>query len=178
MKVEPISNGYLRIWLSDEDCRQQQGSMQKALHRVLQAAGKSLSRLGKRLVAECIPVSGGYIVLLSAHRRADSGIQVYHVASLDNLYRLAQAWAAVPPEERPQTALYEADAGYHVVLYPAQPLSRRVLSLLRAYGHLCARGALAAAQTAEYGRLLAAGDALAVLTGREPHSPEPPGRAH
>ncbi len=173
MKVEPISNGNLRIWLSQEEYCRRDGDIRTILTRVLQAAGKSLARLGKQLVAELIPVEGGCVVLISTRRQPNEKVFLYRVDTLDKIYRLAEDWVTSLPIYT-QTALYEYETGYIVAIYPQSHLSRRELALLRTYGAFCGRGMLAVAHVAEYGRLLAVGNALEQLIGREPHAPEPP----
>ncbi len=180
MKVEPISNGNLRIWLSQEELDKQdrEGEAWLCLRQVLRTAQTRLSRLGKHILAELIPVAGGWVLLLSARRNSLAvGPTVYRIADVGTLYRLAEQWAAVSAETpmSGHTCLYETDGGYDLAVYPVPRLDRRLAALLRRFGTPIGRGEAAAACAAEYGRLLAAGDALGtlVLTVRERCSPEP-----
>lgn len=176
MKVEPISNGNLRIWLSQEevDKQEREGDAFLCLRRVLQTAQTRLSRLGKHILAELIPVAGGWVLLLSARRNTPcSGPVVYRIADVGALYRLAERWDSSTPAH---TSLYETDDGYDLAVYPIPRLSRRQTALLREFGVPIGRGEAAVACAAEHGRLLAAGDALERLIGRERRPPAPSDR--
>jgi hypothetical protein len=163
VKVEPISNGNLRIWLSQEEVDKQdcEGDVWLCLRQVLRAAQSRLSRLGMHILAELIPVAGGWVLLLSAGRDLPlGGPTVYRIADVGALCRLAEQWDASPIAH---TSLYEADGGYDLAVYPAPRLSRRQTALLREYGTPIGHGEAAVACAAERGRLLAAGDALGKL---------------
>ncbi len=176
MKVEPISNGNLRIWLSEEEWQKRNAADGwPLLRRLLQSAQKSLKRMGKQIVAELIPVAGGWLLLLSARREVLGGELIYHIDALDTLYCLAEEWVRLEHTQPTQTALYEAQTGYDLIVYPAPHLSREQARLLRTYGLLLGQGMLIAAQVAEHSRLLAAGDALErlLITAHEPTLPKP-----
>lgn len=183
MKVEPISNGNLRIWLSQEELDKQdrEGDAWLCLRQVLQAVQTRLDRLGKHILAELIPVAGGWVLLLSARKKLPAvGPTVYRIADVGALYRLAERWVALSADEPMNglTCLYETDGGYDLAVYPTPRLDRRLAALLREFGTLIGRGEAAAACAAEHGRLLAAGDALSKLlfTERERRPPEPSDR--
>ncbi len=185
MKVEPISNGNLRIWLSQEelDNPNETGDTWRCLRQVLQAAQTRLGRLGKHILAELIPVTGGWVLLLSARTNPSViGPSVYRVSDIRALYQLAEHWAAVSAEAPMSgyTCLYEAENGYDLAVYPSPRLDGRRAALLRQFGTLIGRGEAAAAYAAEHGRLLASGDALGklIVTERGPHPPTPSGQAH
>ncbi len=180
VKVEPISNGNLRIWLSEEELQQHTRDIGEHLREMLQAVQARLSRLGKHILVERIPVDGGWIVLISARRSATiGGAGVYRIADVDTLFRLAEQWASLPNGQgKTHTTLYETADGYALAVYSAPRLTRRQTSLLQEFGERIGRGDAAVAYVAERGRLLAAGDALGkfVLTEREPRPPEPSDR--
>lgn len=166
MKVEPISNGSLRIWLSQEEVEQQEseGEAWQRLRQVLQTAQTRLSRLGKHILAELIPVAGGWVLLLSARRTVPcGGPSVWRIADVGALYCLAERWNLSVPAH---ISLYETENGYALVVYPAPRLSRQQTALLREFGIPIGQGDAAAAYVAERGRLLAAGNALERLTAR------------
>ena len=176
MKVEPIANGNLRIWLSQEEVDKQagEGDVWHGLRPMLQTIQTRLSRLGKHIHAELIPVAGGWVLLLSARRNTTSDVPtVYRVADVGALYELAARWDS---SSLTHTSLYEMDGGYDLAVYPAPRLSRRQIALLREYGTPIGRGEAAVAYTAEHGRLLVAGDALERLTARERRPPTPSDR--
>lgn len=183
VRVEPISNGNLRIWLSQEELDKQdrEGDAWLCLRQVLQAAQARLGRLGKHILAELIPVAGGWVLLISARRNSPAvGPTVYRVDDVGTLYRLAERWVEVSADApmNGHTCLYETDVGYDLVVYPTPRIDCRLASLLREFGTPIGWGEAAAACAAEHGRLLAAGDALGklVLTERERRPPEPSDR--
>lgn len=181
MKVEPISNGNIRIWLSEEELSADSGAdVWCSLRQILRAAQGRLARLGRHILAELIPVEGGRILLLSARRNVPTGGPiVYYIDDLDSLFRLAEHWAAISTDTAyTRTALYAVGGGYALTVYPLPQLTRRQARLLREYGRPVGHTEAAAAHVAEHGRLLAAGDALERLciTAREPDRPEPSDR--
>ncbi len=182
MRVEPISNGNLRIWLTADEMPTDNDDVGNwmLLRRVLQTAQRSLGRFGKQLVAELIPVADGGLLLVSSRRMLPDGMPVYHLDTLDAVYGLAEAWVSLPSTQRsnPQTALYESPQGYDVVVYPLSHLTRQETALLHTYGRFAGCDAAAVAHVAEYGRLLASGDVFYRLTACEPLPPEPPDLAN
>ena len=175
MKIEPIPNGSLRIWLPQED-----GGIPPRVRRLVQAVQTRLAQKGKRLLAELFPVDDGWILLLSVWKKPSvGGVLVYRVDGVRALFRLAEQWALLSTSLPPApNALYEAGDSYYVVIYPTPHLQRRRTALVQEFGSLLGQGDIAAAYAAERGRLLAAGDALGrlVVTSREPRPPTPSGR--
>lgn len=178
MKVEPISNGNIRIWLSDEELSADSGAdIRGSLRQVLRIAQGQFARLGRHVLAELIPVEDGQVLLLSARRNTSTiGPMVCCVNTLDDLFCLSEHWSALSTDTAyPSNCLYAVDDGYVLVVYPSPRLTRQQARLLREYCRPIGRSEAAAAHVAEYGRLLAAGDALGKLciTAREPDRPEP-----
>lgn len=176
VKVEPISNGNLRIWLSDDELSAAQSGEEAAvfglLRQLLHSVQTRLNRLGKHIVAEQIPIDGGCVLLLSARKNTVSSAPlVYRIRNSSDLFCLAEQW----PESavRPHTSLYQTDDGYALAVYPATRLTRRQRGILCEYGRRIGRGEATLAHIAEHGRLLAAGDAFEKLTACEPHPPTP-----
>lgn len=166
VKVEPISNGNLRIWLSEEEMSKSEQDIGPHLRQILQAAQTRLRHFGKHILVEHIPVAGGCVVLISARRNPqDSGVSVHRIGDVGALFRLAEQWAACLPDGQinAHTSLYETDEGYALAVYPAPRLSRQQAALLREFGTPIGRGEVAVAVAAERGRLLLAGDALGKL---------------
>lgn len=188
MKVEPISNGSLRIWLSEEEIEKWglhptvDTDNRRARRLVRQALLQAHRHPATRLLAEMIPVEGGCVLLISPALRPDSRQPaVYRLANEDALLTLAQQWQRLPesrsggPDVPPTLALYEREYGYDLAVYPCSPLSERQIRLLLEYGSLLGCGQGAAAHSAEYGSLLATGDVFKV---REPASPAPEDPLH
>ncbi len=182
MKVEPVSNGNLRIWLSADELptADDTGETWTLLRRVLITVQRSFARLEKRLVAELIPVADGGLLLVSACQYSCGSVPLYFIKDIEMLYDLAEAWVALPPAEHScsTAGLYETQWGYAVALYPQPHLTRQETALLHTYATLVGSTAAQAAHTTEYGRLLMNGDVFFRLTASGPMPPEPPGPAH
>ena len=144
MKIEPISNGNLRIWLAEEEIEvwglesPHRDGIRRLVKRALAATGR---RITSRMGAEMIPVEGGCVVLVSpvVHSRQPA------------VYGVPQEWLAeVSARWRPgwtETAqVYAVGDDFHVVLYGEQ-----AECLLREYGYPLGCGEAVAAHTAEYG---------------------------
>ncbi len=178
MKVEPISNDTLRVYLSQEELEKHTGEreMHIYLRQMLQTAQCRFSRSGKQVFAQLIPMATGWVLLLSARGsvRFERPI-VYRIANVGMLYRLAERWVSVLTSTVVCTCLYETDSGYDVAVYPLPKLNRHQTALLKEFGTLIGRGELAAASAAEQGRLLVAGDVFGTLlfTERERRPPTP-----
>lgn len=166
MKVETITDGSLRVWLSDEDlvtwgllpqerpdCRE---NAKRLVRRVLHTAHV---RATTRLLAELFPVEGGWVLLLSPYSRAAGGVtqgpEIYRLASADDLCALAERWCQSPAEgEAPGVVLFERAEGYDLAVCPVTPLTQAQRCLLEEYGRLVGTGMAALAAAEEYGRLL------------------------
>ncbi len=176
MKAEPIGENSLRVWLSagelvqwglgptDTRAHTRQG-IRQLIRYVLDSAGYPPA---KRLSAELFPVDGGAVLLLSPYR-AGGGRHwplVYYIDGEDDLFSLAERWAALPTQSPPSTGLYAYGQGYGLAVYPVEPLTQAHRRLLEEHGRLLGCGEAAAAVCAEHGRLLAAGDGLGRLLGK------------
>ena len=183
MKIEPISNGSLRIWLTEEETEQwglhtADKDLSPLIRRLVrQALSVTGRRPSVRLLAEMIPVEGGCVLLVSPSLRPDERQPaVYRVPDEDALLLLREQWlrletcSAAGSDLPPCLSLYARDGGYDLAVYPGAPLSQQQLHLLLEYGDLLGCGEGAVAHCAEYGRLLAAGE---VFTYRAPDPPAP-----
>lgn len=162
MKVEEITNGSLRIWLSEAEMQEwglsPSGEEKQAAIRLVRRILRHVPRPAERLLAELIPVEGGSVLLVSAAQPPTAGTPaVYRLFGVDALLELVAQWRALPAAEMPACCLYEREGEYDLVVYPAQPLSRRQRWLLAEYGQPVGYGEGLAAYCAERGRLLAAG---------------------
>ena len=145
MKIEPISNGNLRIWLAEneieewglEDSRGR--GIRRLVRHVLSTAGRCPTT---RVWAEMIPVAGGWVLLVSpvVHSRCP---MVYAIAA----EMLPQVYARWRPAAEETAQVYAVEEGYHVVLYGEQSDA-----LFREYGTPLGSGEGVAAHTTEYGR--------------------------
>lgn len=142
MKIEPISNGNLRIWLAEEEMEAweyRNDSVRRLVRRAWTAAGR---RPAPRLWAETIPVEGGCVVLVSAEGGRHRQPMVFAL-SKDGLAEVVARWH---PAYADTAQVYAAEDVYWVVLYgeDAEPL-------LREYGQPLGCGEGLAAHAAEYG---------------------------
>lgn len=180
MKIESLSNGCLRIWLSSQELarfgvsmetmEEQSRSTRQMLRELLNAAARQEGRRCIPALAEAIPVAGGCVLLLTPRRRAAGGAVVFRPRDLEALYTLAEQWQAV--RGAACTSLYELDEEYRLVVSAAGRLSLPLRRLLCAYGEPLGSGAAAVAAVEEHGRLLCAGRALETLLRSQTVDPQ------
>ena len=145
MKIEPISNGNLRIWLAEEEVKEwgledsRGKGVRRLVRHVLSVTGR---RPTTRVWAEMIPVEGGWMLLVSSAVH-----NAYPLVYAVEEAMLSQVYARWRPAEEETAQVYAVETGYHVVLY-----GERSDALLREYGTPLGCGAGLAAHTAEYGR--------------------------
>ena len=172
MTVEPIANGCLRVWLTEEELEHwglqeltpSMGQVRRLVRRVTATVGWADT---DEVTAELIPVEGGGVLVVSPRTSAECTPLVYRLRDEDTLLDVLRQWGA---DEGPLCSLYIRQGGYDLVLYPAHPLSQRRQQLLTEYGSRIGDGEVTAARCAEYGQLVWAG---LTLTGRVPPPPEP-----
>lgn len=180
MKIESLSNGCLRVWLSSGELTRfgvtvetMDGSelrTRRMLEKLLSATYRKQGERCAPALAEVIPVDGGCVLLLTPRRRAMGGALVFRPLDLEALYALAERWRAVP--DAPCTSLYELNSEYRLVVHTVGVLPLSLRRLLCTHGEPLGYGAAAAAALEEHGRLLCAGRALETLLGapvEEPH---------
>ena len=170
MNIEPIQDGLLRVWLTQEELRQWGLSEESPdLRRVRRLVRRAMAAVGQRpgkVTAEMIPVAGGGVLLISPKRYPEADQPVVYRLDTDALLSLWEQW----PEEGPTPvcALYEMEEEYRLAVYPDEPLSLRQMRLLLEYGTPLAGGEGAAAHAAEYGTLVAMGELLTARGHRPP----------
>ena len=181
MTVEPIANGCLRVWLTDEELEQwgltdTQPSIRRVRRLVRQVSAAAGWSDKGRVTAELIPIYGGGVLLVSPWVLPPVDTPaVYHLADGDALLDLIRRWRYIEEEAQPLCSLYTHEGGYDLVVYPQQPLSHRHHYLLLEYGTPAGSWEGAVARCGEYGRLIRAGW---TLTAREPTPPVPEDPAH
>ena len=171
MKIEPIQDGCLRVWLTEDELQQEgllkeepsPGRMRRLVRRIMRGVG----RYPTSVVAELIPVMGGGVLLITPKLYPEAGQPtVYRLADEDALLALWERW---PREETaPMGSLYELEGEYRLAVHPTTPLSEKQMHLLLEYGIPLPGGEGAVAHAAEYGRLVGMGD---LFTEREPRPP-------
>lgn len=175
MKIEPIAEGRLRVWLNEEEAVRWQldrdlpdrPRLRRFVRRIYGAAGY---RSVGRLVAEMIPVAEGWLLLIGPSPVPQKSPAVYCLENADTLLTFIRRWQSETDTPQPGCMLYEWGDQYHLVVYPEEPLSQRQTALLNEHTQLVGYGEVLAAHTAEYGNLIVAGNLLTEC-GRRP--PEP-----
>lgn len=183
--MEAIGGSRMRVWLSEEEMarygvdyaamRPGDPRTERLLRQVLAEAGRQSGRPGvrpKHVSVEAIPVDGGCVLLLTAGAAGsiEGAPYLYYVAGADDLLALAEHWSRAGAGSLPCSSLYEWENGYLLLLSPADDGEKRLAALPDEYAVPVGSGPIAAAVAAEYGRLLAAGNALERLS---PHRAAP-----
>lgn len=173
MKIEPIQDGCLRVWLTEDELQQEgllkEEPSQRRLRRLVRRALHSMGRSPTAVVAELIPVLGGGVLLITPKLYPEAGQPtVYRLADEDALLALWERWPREEPV--PVCSLYELEGEYRLAVHPTQPMSEKQMHLLLEYGLPLPGGEGAVAHAAEYGQLVGMGY---LLTEREPRPPVP-----
>ncbi len=178
MKIEPIAEGRLRVWLKEEEAafwhldREEPDKigLRRLVRRVYTAAGY---RPTGRLTAEMVPVAEGWLLLISPTVPAEAGPAVYHLDHPDDLLTLMEKWRWGSTAPQPMCMLYELGEGYRLVVYGDAPLTPAQSRLLTEHTRLVGYGEAVCAHVAEYGTLIADGNAL-TADGHRPPAPWAP----
>lgn len=144
MKIEPISNGNLRIWLAEEEIEawglEEGYGVRRLVRRALAAVGR---RPTTHIGAEMIPVEGGCVVLVSPI--TPSRLPIVYAVEAGALSGVCDRW----PQLSTQAAqVYAMEDGYRIIAYGDD-----AEYLLREYGYPVGYGEGVAAHVAEYGQL-------------------------
>ena len=147
MKIEPISNGNLRIWLAEDEIKEwgledgRSDGVRRLVRRALKAVGR---RATARVWAEMIPVAGGCVVLVSTevHRRAQPAVYGVEKAMVEEVAARLRLSAGEIAQ------VYEMDGTCYVLLFSEGDGAD---ALLREYGQPIGCGEALAAHIAEYG---------------------------
>ena len=177
MTVEPIANGCLRVWLTDDEMEQWGLSAseppltraRRLVRRVVATAGWPHTA---RVIAEVIPVDGGGVLLIQPQLSPADTPLVYRLSDENALLDLLRHWGNTEGED-PLCSVYTDGGGYDLVVYATQPLCESRLYLLEEYAVGSEKGAVAAARCGEYGRPLWVGKALTTCVPPPPTSQDP-----
>ena len=177
MTVEPMANGCLRVWLTDDEMEHwgltaSEPPLTRARRLVRRIAASAGWSHTARMVAELIPVDGGGILLIQPQLSPADTPLVYHLMDENALLDLIRHWGDVEGED-PLCSVYAADRGYDLVVYATQPLRESRRCLLEEYAATGESGAVAAARCGEYGRPLWVGKALTTCVPPPPAPPDP-----
>lgn len=159
MKVEQISGGSLRVWLSEKEMRQWKlyppgEETSPMAGRLVRQVLQNAPRPGKHLLAELIPVEGGGVLVVSVAPAPRRQTPLVYRLSMDALLDLALQWRVRPGESPPAFCLYEQGEAYLLTVYPEQTLSPGLRDFLSEYAICLGSGEGMAAYAAEHGRLL------------------------
>ncbi len=173
MKIEPIAEDRLRVWLNEEEAVRWQLDrdvpdrlrLRRFVRRVYGAIGH---RPADRLIIEAIPVAEGWLLLIGPSSIPPKSPVIYCLDDADTLLTFIQRWRSVADAPQPGCMLYEWGDRYHLVVYPEEPLSQEQQSLLNEHTRLVGYGEVLAAHTAEYGNLIVAGNLLTECGHRPP----------
>lgn len=146
MKIEPISNGNLRIWLAETEI--EEWGLNKGYRGVRRLVRHALEAVGQssaiRVEAEMIPVEGGWVLVVSP--RVHSRLPAVYELDEAALREVAARWTRVSADT---AQVYAVDDSYHIVVY-----TEETEWLLREYGRPIGGGAGVVAHSVEYGRWL------------------------
>lgn len=181
MKMEPLQNGCLKIWMTETDMHRW-GLHFEHMHTRDDATKRAILKLialaherrvlpsTHDIVVEALPLIDGCLLLLSPTVPPKRIPQptVYRFDDADALLQCGRALSQFRATSLPPASLYLLDDHYRLIVYAGfEPLHR--------YRRLLSEFAWAlpdsTAYTEEHGRALTIGNALQVLTGRGSPSP-------
>ncbi len=193
MKIEPLSSGALKIWMSEEELQrwglsfETLGTDKVRTHRALI---KLLGIAKQRLVAcpeeemrvEIMALHSGYLFLIIPEKDSWSPVcnpKIYAIADAEQLLRLGENLAANHAGELPLSSLYEWNKEYRLIVYSASRKRSREWRILSEFAQCVAEGNGAAAFLEEHGVPIIQGTALHRLCATyESRLPMPPHPAH
>lgn len=174
MKMEPLSSGDLRIWMTDEElCRwglrledMQAGTAEtdRAMRRLLSVARQRLPfHSNGSVLVEVLPLEGGCLFLFSSSGRSTLPIslpQVYVLESAEAVLGFGQTLSASRRACLPPASLYRQGEAYVLILYAGLGTTIGCRRLLQEYGHRLGEGYATASYIEEHGTPITVGDAL------------------
>lgn len=191
MKMEPLSSGDLRIWMTDEelcrwglrleDMKAGTAGTDRAMRRLLSVARQRLpfSSNGSVLV-EAMPLEGGCLFLFSSPGRSASAVslpQLYVLDSAEAVLGLGETLSASRCDALPPASLYRQGDAYVLILYAGLGTTGGCCRLLQEFGRRMGEGYAAASYIEEHSQPITVGNALqrlcAVYGSRPPTPPHP-----
>ena len=189
MKMEPLSSGDLRIWMTHQDlCRwglhidsMKAGTPQisRAIRRLLGVARQRFAfpAHGSVLV-EALPIEGGCLFLFSTPVRSLPPItlpQLYVLDSAEAVLQFGETLSTCPSCELPPASLYRQGDVYVMIVYDGASTTGGFERLLQEFGRRFGEGFAAASYIEEHGHPITVGDALQrLLAAYGSHPPVPP----
>ena len=174
MKIEPLSSGDLRIWMTDDElCRwglrldeMKAGTpgVNRAIRRLLGVARQRRPFYSNgSVLVEALALEGGCLFLFSAPDRPSEPAalpQVYALDSAEAVLQFGERLSAKGQEYLPPASLYRQGEGYALILYRGLGMSGGCRRLLQEFGHCTGEGYVAAAYVEEHSQPITVGDAL------------------
>ncbi len=192
MKMEPLSSGDLRIWMTDEELcrwglrtenmRADTPQTTRAIRRLLGIARQRrvFSASGSVLV-EALPIEGGCLFLFSTPALPTPPFilpQLYVLESAEALLQFGETLSTLPDRKLPPASLYRQGDAYVLVLYDGFGTAQGCSRLLQEFGYRLGDGYAATAYIEEHSNPITVGDALqrlsAAYESRPPMPPHPP----
>lgn len=177
MKMEPLKNGSLKIWMTDTDMQhwglqfEQMGSHDEATRRaalrlIAVARDRRLLSTEGALTMEALPIRNGCLLLITPHRdpllRLPPPATVYCFHAADDLLQLADSLRYIKAQTLPPASLFRWQSGYRLIVYHDATTHTVCRRQLCEYAEPL-DGVLAVARTSEYGKAICIGDALSRL---------------
>lgn len=174
MKIEPLSSGDLRIWMTDDELcrwglrldRMKAGTPEttRAIRRLLGIARQRqpFCSYGSVLV-EALPIEGGCLFLFSAPDRPIPTValpQVYALDSAEAVLQFGERLSAKRQTCLPRASLYRQGEEYVLILYTGLGTVSGCHRLLQEFGRRTGEGYVAAAYIEEHGQPITVGNAL------------------
>ncbi len=193
MRIEPLSNGALKIWMSEEELGrwglsfETLGTDKVRTHRALI---KLLGIAKQRLIAcpeeemrvEIMALQSGYLFLITPEKDCWSPVcspKIYAIADAEELLRLGENLAANHAGEMPLSSLYAWNKEYRLIIYGVTRKQSNEWRVLSEFARCVAEGNGAAAFLEEHGIPIIKGTALHRLCATyESRLPTPPHPAH
>lgn len=193
MKMEPLKNGSLKIWMTEEDMQHfglqfehmsaHNEATRRAVSRLISVArDRHLLHTGGELTLEALPLGNGCLLLVTP--RCGEPLfplpqpAVYHLQNADDLLQLTDGLRLLPTNTLPAASLFAWPTGYRLIVYPHKTKScHRCCQLLCEYAQPI-NDPLAVAHTEEHGTALCIGNAfrrlrLTTLATSQPTPPDP-----
>lgn len=174
MRIEPLSSGDLRIWMTDDElCRwglrlddMKAGSpdANRAIRRLLGIARQRQPFYSNgSVLVEALPLEGGCLFLFSTPERCVPTAalpQVYTLDSAEAVLQFGERLSAKQQESLPPASLYRQGEGYVLILYTGLGTAGGCGRLLQEFGRCTGEGYVAAAYVEEHSQPITVGDAL------------------
>ncbi len=174
MKIEPLSSGDLRIWMTDDElCRwglrldeMKVGTPATncAIRRLLGVARQRQPFYSNgSVLVEALPLEGGCLFLFSTPDRCAPTAalpQVYALDSAEAVLQFGERLSANRQDSLPPASLYQLGDGYVLILYVGLGTAGGCRRLLQEFGRCTGEGYVAAAYIEEHSRPITVGNAL------------------